>query len=554
MSDNTFSVDLDTPEEITIPKYTAWIGRREYSLKPMKRVIMPEGVKEIGAEAFWMCEQLESINLPESLVTIGEEAFTGCKSLKELRLPAGLQEIGRCAFPWRSGLKTLTIPEGCNVKGGFGYPFLLNTVVHCGQDVFKSLPPKEKLALARTFLLHREEFSEEETAYLVKYAKTKRNDLFGVLTDPSAFDSKPRFSYRMAPEDVTALAELLSFCDKIDLDKLNKAIEKVTNEKNTAAVAMILDAKNKWYTPKQEERKENLETEKELGTKEKSLADWRQIFRLGAAEGGYSIGGYKGKETQLEIPAVIGGKPVVAIGKKAFTGSKLTEITLPSGLKSIGPSAFANCLKLRTVRLPDTLETIEDSAFSNCPWIKEIAFPNGLRTIGVSAFNNCERLVELDFPESLESIGALAFGLCTKLKKVTFRNENTVLGERAFIYCQGLENKDWMIVLQGVYFANMFDGGKVDLLIPETVKRIDSYVLSESSASLESVVISDSVVSIGTGCFRGLPNVKTITVPASVTEIGADCFTKCKKLTLKVTAGSYAEQYAKENNIPFVEE
>ena len=117
MSDNTFSVNLDTQEEITIPKYTVWIGRREYSLKPMKRVIMPEGVKEIGAEAFWMCEQLESINLPESLVTIGEEAFTGCKSLKELRLPAGLQEIGRCAFPWRSGLKTLTIPEGCTVKG-----------------------------------------------------------------------------------------------------------------------------------------------------------------------------------------------------------------------------------------------------------------------------------------------------------------------------------------------------------------------------------------------------------------------------------------------------
>ena len=177
-----------------------------------------------------------------------------------------------------------------------------------------------------------------------------------------------------------------------------------------------------------------------------------------------------------------------------------------------------------------------------------------MKTIGIRAFNSCEQLVELDFPESLESIGALAFGLCTRLKKVTFRNKDTTLGERAFIYCQGLENEDWMIILQGVYFANMFDGGKVDLLVPDTVKRIDPYVLSESSSSLKSVVISEGVTSIGTGCFRGLPNVKTITVPASVTEIGADCFTKCRKLTLKVTAGSYAEQYAKEHNIRFTAE
>ncbi len=553
MSDSS-TVNTDTLGVMTIPKYTVWIGRGEYARRLMKRVIMPEGVKEILAEAFRGCENLESISLPESLVTIGDEVFSGCKSLKELSLPSGLKEIGRSAFPSESSLKTITIPEGCVVKGGFGVYFLRNTVVHCGQDVFKTLPPKEKLALTRTFLLHREEYSEEEAAYLIKYAKTKRNDLFGALTDPSAFNNKPSFSYKMGPEDVAALAELLSFCDKIDLERLNKAIEKVTNEKNTAAAAMMLDAKNKWYTPKQESRKKDLKTEKELGLKEKSLADWRQIFRLSAAEGGYSIGGYKGKETQLEIPAVIGGKPVVAIGKKAFAGSKLTEITLPSGLKSIGPSAFADCPELRTVRLPDTLETIEDSAFSNCPLITEITFPETLKTIGIRAFNSCEQLVELDFPESLESIEALAFGLCTRLKKVTFRNKDTTLGERAFIYCQGLENKDWMIILQGVYFANMFDGGKVDLLVPDTVKRIDPYVLSESSSSLKSVVISEGVTSIGTGCFRGLPNVKTITVPASVTEIGADCFTKCRKLTLKVTAGSYAEQYAKEHKIRFTAE
>ena len=45
-----------------------------------------------------------------------------------------------------------------------------------------------------------------------------------------------------------------------------------------------------------------------------------------------------------------------------------------------------------------------------------------------------------------------------------------------------------------------------------------------------------------------------VTVPQSVHTIGTDAFAKCTKLTIHAPAGSYAEQYAKENNIPFAVE
>ena len=45
-----------------------------------------------------------------------------------------------------------------------------------------------------------------------------------------------------------------------------------------------------------------------------------------------------------------------------------------------------------------------------------------------------------------------------------------------------------------------------------------------------------------------------ICLPASILEIGADAFKDCHKLTIHAPAGSYAETYAKENNIPFVVE
>ncbi len=37
-------------------------------------------------------------------------------------------------------------------------------------------------------------------------------------------------------------------------------------------------------------------------------------------------------------------------------------------------------------------------------------------------------------------------------------------------------------------------------------------------------------------------------------RIGTDAFKDCHKLTIHAPAGSYAEQYAKENNIPYVAE
>jgi hypothetical protein len=47
---------------------------------------------------------------------------------------------------------------------------------------------------------------------------------------------------------------------------------------------------------------------------------------------------------------------------------------------------------------------------------------------------------------------------------------------------------------------------------------------------------------------------KNIFIPSSVTAIGAEAFLGCFNVTIHAPVGSYAEQYAKENNIPFVAE
>ena len=68
------------------------------------------------------------------------------------------------------------------------------------------------------------------------------------------------------------------------------------------------------------------------------------------------------------------------------------------------------------------------------------------------------------------------------------------------------------------------------------------------------VTIPDGVTSIGDSAFEGCSNLTSITIPDGVTSIWYSAFWGCENLTIHAPAGSYAEQYAKENNIPFVVE
>ena len=80
-------------------------------------VVVPEGIKYIGADAFNAystqtpnnMETLKSITLPESLVSIGKNAFSACKALESITIPKNVSEIGGGAFANCSSLVTAEI-------------------------------------------------------------------------------------------------------------------------------------------------------------------------------------------------------------------------------------------------------------------------------------------------------------------------------------------------------------------------------------------------------------------------------------------------------------
>ena len=77
--------------------------------KNIVNVEIPEGITEIGENAFLSREKLECIKLPETLENIGERALASCTNLVELDIPSSVNIINSDAFKNTSNLKKIKI-------------------------------------------------------------------------------------------------------------------------------------------------------------------------------------------------------------------------------------------------------------------------------------------------------------------------------------------------------------------------------------------------------------------------------------------------------------
>ena len=98
------------------------------------------------------------------------------------------------------------------------------------------------------------------------------------------------------------------------------------------------------------------------------------------------------------------------IGASAFTGRKMSHLTLPEGIRVIENSAYAECPALEEVVFPSTLKMIGSAAFVKCVNLKRYRLPYGLTEIGSKAFFECKNIeVPVAIPETVTTIGGGAF-------------------------------------------------------------------------------------------------------------------------------------------------
>jgi len=162
----------------------------------------------------------------------------------------------------------------------------------------------------------------------------------------------------------------------------------------------------------------------------------------------YSSYNYSNTICEKENHKIISGckktvidETIVEIGKDAFNGTGLTEITIPNGVKTIENNCFANnALKVINT---NNVSVINDGAFMDNSKLETITFSSNLKIINSSIVSRCDKLDEVVLPNGVELICLDAFYNFLG-KKVIIPNSIKVVEEKAFSYCSRLNAIDFL--------------------------------------------------------------------------------------------------------------
>ena len=107
-----------------------------YKCTSLQTAPISEGLKSISDWAFWNTAVTEIV-FPESVKSIGESAFYECKQLQSIKLPDGLTDLGPYAFGDCDALTSFNIPKGITEIPAFAFEFAKVTSINVPSNITK---------------------------------------------------------------------------------------------------------------------------------------------------------------------------------------------------------------------------------------------------------------------------------------------------------------------------------------------------------------------------------------------------------------------------------
>ena len=231
---------------------------------------------------------------------------------------------------------------------------------------------------------------------------------------------------------------------------------------------------------------------------------------------------------------------VSKIGYGAFSNVEgLKTIIIPGTCKIIGRKAFANNKTLEKVIIQDGVEVIDEQAFFKCDNLTTVEMADSITEIGIYCFYYSEKLNNINLPKKLNSIGKFAlhktaieeieipegiteiaentFSKCEKLQRVIFPKSLEKIANNAFSSCVSLTNIE-------IHESNRSFKFKDGILM--NVEENEMLIILPSAIKGDTFVVPDKVVKLNSNQLEIYPQIKTITIPKSVTEIAPEFINK----------------------------
>lgn len=271
-------------------------------------------------------------------------------------------------------------------------------------------------------------------------------------------------------------------------------------------------------------------------------------------------------ESEFTVPESVTSISAYAFNNCEKGKSALTRVILPTGIKSVGNSAFRAASSLTEIVLPEGLEKIATGAFMYCSGLTSIKLPSTLVSVAGYAFDGTN-ITSLTLPASLTTVDGYSFARMGYLEEFIVENDNPTLkavdgvlfskdGKSLIIYpCK--KAGDSYEIPEGVEIISdsAFQNSTItSVTFPSTLKRIEKngFMYSKLNGDL---VIPKSVTYIGTSAYYGCSDLSSITVSNPYAEIYANngtlgssstklcSYNKCDGS--KSTTQEYSEKYSR---------
>jgi len=432
---------------------------------------VPPSVTSIGASAF-SGSGLFSLSIPNSVLSIGDQAFSNITNLSDVSFnpSSKLTSIGKGVLQDTTGLTSIDIPP---------------SVISIGDSAFSGSGLTSLSIPATVTTIGEQAFSN--TADLTEVTFGDGSSLSSI--GPNAF-SGSGITLIAIPAGLTSLGER-AFADVANLAEVR-------------------------FDP--DSRLRSIGPNAFSGTALESIIIPASVTSIGEAA-------FANVSDLLEVTFDAGlneaGSALESIGAGAFSGTGLSEITIPANVNSIGDQAFANVPFLATFTVVSENENFESDSgvLFNAGKTKLIQYPLGRESDPESNINL------YSVPNSVAEIGSYAFSGSHDGTNVEFTNDSAleIIGSNAFSgsAISQIAIPASVISIGEQAFANTPNLQSVTMPPNLALDKIENSVFENSAIS--TLNIPGSVASIGNSAFKG-SGLTEIIIPASVTSIGEQAF------------------------------
>ena len=439
----------------------------------------PSGISKVGLYAFNDCESLVAVRIPEGVIEIDSMAFSGCHNLASISLPESLRRIGILAFQHCWALSDIQIPSGVTEINWMAF-------INCSGLKSVTIP-------SGVTNIEHQAFLNCQSLKRVFLSEGVKN------IDYEAFAGCSSLLNVKIPNSVTNI-ERGAFMSCNNLMSAEIPAGRIGED----AFAWCEDLRDVWLG--------NDVTEVGGG----AFGECKSLFSIDISSGNknfVSEGGSLYNKQKTTLVCCAGGTDV---------------LTLPAGVKDIGPKAFRGCHSLSEIYVEEgsVAYSVKDGALVDAAGTTllrypgsatSVTIPQGVSCIGDFAFSGCRLIKALTLPETVDEIGFGAFEDCVGLEEVKILNPNVT----------------FKVDEDDPYSVFAFEGC-------DAIKNVtaSSNICSENE-SLETFAFVNGTMMIDDGMFDGCVNLTKVSIPKSVDGIGFEPFIGCVRLkSISVAKGN----------------